>query len=128
VATEEYLEGYSESMTRRLIVHAYGAADSDALTTALRVARHSAQELENDVDIQIVVQGPAVKMLVVGSSYAEELASTTASAPIEVFACENSMKAAGVVRTELLTLVDTVPAAVAYIAQQQWEGSAYVRF
>jgi intracellular sulfur oxidation DsrE/DsrF family protein len=115
-------------MIRRLIVHAYGAADSDALTTALRVARHSAQGLGEEVEIRIVVQGAAVKLLTRGTSYGEELATTAASGPIEVLACENSMKSASVDPGEMLPLIGSVPSAVTYIAQQQWDGAAYARF
>ncbi|CAN5457552.1 hypothetical protein BH10ACT6_BH10ACT6_07550 [soil metagenome] len=115
-------------MTRRLIVHAYGAADSDALTTALRVARHSAEGLGKDVEIQIIVQGAAVNLLTKGTSYGGDLATTIASGSIEVIACENSMKSASVDPGELLPLIGSVPSAVTYIAQQQWDGAAYVRF
>jgi intracellular sulfur oxidation DsrE/DsrF family protein len=115
-------------VTGHLIVHAYGSADSDALATALRVARHSAQGLGEGATIQIVVQGPAVKLLTVGTSYEDELVSALISGRIEVTACENSMRSASVDPAELLPMVGTVPSAVAYIAQRQWDGSAYVRF
>jgi intracellular sulfur oxidation DsrE/DsrF family protein len=115
-------------MTRRLIVHAYGAADPDTLTTALRVARHSAQGLGKDVEIQIVVQGSAVRLLTKDTTYGEELATTAASGPIKVIACENSMKSASVDPGEMLPLIGSVPSAVTYIAQQQWDGAAYARF
>jgi intracellular sulfur oxidation DsrE/DsrF family protein len=111
-----------------LLIHAYGAEDSDALATALRAARGSRKELGPGPEIQIIVQGPAVRLLTVGSTYAEELDSTSQDSTIEIFACQNSMRSAEVDQADLLPVSGSVPSAVAHLAQQQWNGWAYVRF
>lgn len=112
---------------KHLLIHAYGA-DPGILSTALRVARNSAKELGSDVGIHIVVQGPAVEQLTAGSGFAEEITELIASHSVEVAACNNSMVSVGVDKSELHNSVGSVPSAVAYIAQKQWEGWAYVRF
>lgn len=112
---------------KHLLIHAYGA-DPDILSTAFRVARHTARELSSDVGIHIAVQGPAVEQLTAGSSFAEEITEVTTSHAVEVVACSNSMATVGVDKSELHNSVGSVPSAVAYIAQKQWEGWAYVRF
>ncbi|WP_206477454.1 DsrE family protein [Microbacterium sp. KRD172] len=112
---------------KHLLIHAYGA-DPEVLSTAFRVARNSARELGSGVGIHIVVQGPAVEQLTAGSSYADEIAEVATSRAIEVTACSNSMATIGVDKSELHKSVGSVPSAVAYVAQKQWEGWAYVRF
>lgn len=115
-------------MEHRLVLHAF-AEDPDVLTAALRMARHSFQGLGLDVSVQVVVQGGAVRGLVANSAYQDDLLTTIAGSGVDVLACSNSMERVGVgVGAEtLLPDVGTVPAAVTYLAQQQWAGAAYVR-
>ncbi len=112
---------------KHLLIHAYGETP-DALSTALRVARNSAKELGPHVGIHIIVQGPGVEQLTADSSFAQEIRETAASDSIEVAACSNSMAAVGVDKSDLADSVESVPSAVAYLAERQWEGWAYVRF
>jgi uncharacterized protein len=116
------------STVRGLLIHAYGTENSEALSAALRAARASREGLGPEVKIQIIVQGPAVRLVTVGSSYAEEIASTSKASSIGVYACQNSMKSAVVNEADLLPQSGSVPSAVAYLAQKQWNGWAYVRF
>jgi len=113
-------------MEHRLVLHAF-AEDPDVLTAALRMARHSVQGLGLDVSVQVVVQGGAVRGLVANSAYQDDLLTTIAGSGVDVLACSNSMERVGVGAETLLPDVGTVPAAVTYLAQQQWAGAAYVR-
>ena len=112
---------------RHLLIHAYGDTP-DALSTALRVARNSTQDLGPEAGIHIVVQGPLVRQLSAGSPFAQEITETRAAGPIDIAACQNSMTSAGVEAADLAATVAVVPSAVAYLAERQWEGWAYVRF
>lgn len=113
---------------RLLLIHAYGDENSEALSTALRVARNSTERLGPHVAIQIVVQGPAVKLLTAGTIYEDDLATVKNHPAIRILACENSMASAAVERGQLLPAIGTVPSAVAHLAERQWDGAAYVRF
>lgn len=111
---------------RYLLIHAFGE-DPVALSTALRVARNTIRELGANTGIHIVVQGPLVRQLSAGSSFANEIIETHAAGPIEIAACHNSMASAGVDAAALNPVIEVVPSAVAYLAERQWEGWAYVR-
>ncbi|MBW4031201.1 MAG: hypothetical protein HIU88_00880 [Acidobacteria bacterium] len=112
---------------KHLLIHAYGET-SETLSVALRAARNAANEFGPEVGIHIVVQGPAVEHLTTQSGFAHEIRETVASDSIEVAACSNSLGAVGIDTSQLADAVGSVPSAVAYIAQKQWEGWAYVRF
>lgn len=111
---------------RHVLVHAFGD-QPDSLTTALRVARQAVFELEPNTTFQIVVQGPLVRLLASGSELADDIGSTI-SDTVTVIACRNSMDRAGLSESELLTGLDTVPSAGAYLAARQWDGWAYLRY
>lgn len=78
------------------------------------------------VVIHVVAQGPMVRFLADGSPLAGVVEDWLGIADSAVLACENSMESAGVLTTDLLTGVGTVPSAVTYLAEQQWAGWAYV--
>ncbi len=108
------------------MIHAFSEAP-DALTAALRAARHAVEALDADVTVQVVVQGGAVRGLTTGTGFVQDVTTALAGAGVEVVACANSMQRARVERGDLLRGVGTVPSAVGHIAEQQWGGAAYVR-
>jgi hypothetical protein len=110
---------------RELLIHASGSAP-ETLTAALRSARNAAHAFAGEtVSIRVVVQGPLVRHLTANSPGADDI--TAALGPnLHVHACENSMHSANVTGGDLLPGVSTVPSAVAYLAQKQWDGAAYV--
>lgn len=110
---------------KHLLIHANGNTP-ELLAAALRSARNTSTTLGPDADIHVVAQGPLVRSLIAGSPLSADITETLQNANIHVHACENSMNGAGVNPTELLQNVRTVPSAVAYLAQRQWEGWAYI--
>ena len=110
---------------KHLLIHAHGNT-AELLAAALRSARNTSTALASTAEIHIVAQGPLVRLLTGGSPLSTDVAETLENANIHVHACENSMNGAGVTRTELLQKVCTVPSAVAYLAERQWEGWAYI--
>jgi intracellular sulfur oxidation DsrE/DsrF family protein len=107
---------------RELLIHASGSAP-ETLTAALRSARHAFAG--ETVSIHVVVQGPLVRHLTADSPGAENV-SASLGPNVQVQACRNSMSSANVTSGDLLPGVSTVPSAVAYLAQKQWDGAAYV--
>lgn len=112
---------------KHLLIHAYGST-SESLSAALRASRNAAKEFGPEVGIHIIVQGPGVEQLTSESGFAQEIRETVASDSIEIAACSNSLGAVGMDKAQLAEPVGSVPSAVAYLAQKQWEGWAYVRF
>lgn len=109
-----------------LLIHAF-ADTPDALIAALRVARHASEDLRDEAQVQVVVQGGAVHGLTSGSPHEDDVRTTIAGSGVEVVACENSMRRIGVPLDQLLPEVGTVPAAATHLARRQWNGDAYVR-
>lgn len=111
---------------RHVLIHANGDQPS-SLTTALRVARQAAIQLDPGTRFHVVVQGPLVRLLTRTSEVADDV-TTTASNTVAVTACRNSIERAGVEEAALLPIVGTVPSAGAYLAGRQWDGWAYLRY
>ena len=95
------------------------------IPTALRVARNAVESL-SDVDVQVVVQGTAVTGVTVEGGFEDDLA-TAMDEGLDIVACANSMRRAGVDPDQVIPGVGTVPAAVVHLAERQWAGAAYVR-
>lgn len=115
-------------MTQRLLLHFAGPGTGDFpdLAAATRIARNARAELP-DAAIEVVVQGPCVAQLAAGPSLDADIAQLASEGDIEVSACQNSMRAAGVAADVLAPGVRPVPAAVAHLASAQFAGAAYVR-
>ena len=113
---------------QHLLIHAYGLDPEQLLATTLRVTRNAHTQLGTRARLHLVVQGPAVKLLTLGSVHRTEIEEILALPEVEILACENSMSSANITDSDLLTGIQTVPSAVAYLAEKQWEGWAYVRF
>ncbi len=98
-----------------------GSDPFPGLPMAMQVARNALAELP-DVAIEIVVQGPSVRQLIPGAEPLENVARG-----ITVYACENSLRSAGMESADLQPNVEVVPAAVSHIATRQFQGAAYIR-
>ncbi len=108
-----------------LLIHHFGAADEEHLAPAFRSAQNAVLAMP-EAAIEVVVQGPAVALLANGSAMAEDVGAAIRDG-IAVVGCGNSMRSAIVDSSDLLPGVVSVPAAVAHLAQRQWQTWAYVR-
>lgn len=115
------------TLNRRLLIHAYGSDPVETLLAALRVTANAHREFDPDVRIRLVVQGPAVALLTAGSEQIKDLEAAVALRGVAVVACRNSLRSAGVAEDELHAGIRVVSSAVAYLAEKQWKGWAYVR-
>ena len=93
---------------------------------AARIARTARNEFP-DTAIEVVVQGPCVAQLSAGPHLNADLAPLAAEGDIEVCACQNSMRVAGIEEAALAPGVRPEPAAVAHLASGQFAAAAYVR-
>ncbi len=109
-----------------LLIHAAGPLEQDALAGILRSAANARAALHPETGIEVVVQGPGVKLLAAGSPAAEAV-SDARQLDVSILACGNSMRSAGLEEKDLTPDVGTVPAAIAHLAQRQRDGWAYAR-
>lgn len=80
-----------------------------------------------DVQIQVVVHGPGIAMLTQnGSTVADKVAGFTRKG-IVFQACENTMKAKQLAKTDMLPHLGYVEAGIIHIVEQQDKGWRYIK-
>jgi uncharacterized protein len=109
-----------------LLIHSAGPLEEDALAGVLRSAANARAALGQGCGIEVVVQGPGVKLLANNSAAAEAI-TNAGQLDVGIFACGNSMRSAGMDDEDLAPGVGTVAAAIAHLAWRQWDGWAYAR-
>ncbi|MGD9430718.1 DsrE family protein [Paenarthrobacter sp. C1] len=109
-----------------LLIHSAGPLEKDALTGILRSAANARAALGQESGIEVVVQGPGVTLLATNSPAAEAIANA-GQLHVDILACGNSMRSAGMEDKDLAPGIGTVPAAIAHLARRQWDGWAYAR-
>jgi intracellular sulfur oxidation DsrE/DsrF family protein len=67
------------------------------------------------------------RRLLTADSAVSEAISHTRQLDVEILACANSMRFTGLEAEDFAAGIGTVPAAVAHLAERQWQGWAYVR-
>lgn len=125
-AVSEPAEPAEPSAGAGLLIHGLGPDSGTWLEGLLRSAGNARSALGPERRIEVVVQGPGVRLLRTGIGD-PLLLEAALEHGIAVLACENSMHRAGVQKDELRRGVGSVDAAVAHLARRQWEGWAYVR-
>lgn len=81
-----------------------------------------------DAEIEIVVHGKGLDMLVADKSTTAAALKELQAKSVVFAACENSMRARNVTKEQLLPGVITVPMAIGEIIMKQEEGWGYIRF
>ncbi|UIJ33747.1 DsrE family protein [Allobranchiibius sp. GilTou73] len=100
--------------------------DQTTLAAGLLSATNMRRELGQETVIEIVVQGAAVRHLCNDSDLSSTIKKTLLHG-CTVAACGNSLRAQNLDPQLLIDGINVVPSAVAYVAQRQWRGAAYVR-
>ncbi len=108
-----------------LVVHGAGPMESGTLQGVLRSCRNAVEALGPEAPVEAVIQGPGVALLDAGAESGAVEAAIASG--VQVLACGNSLRSAGLSEGGLLPGVRVVPAAIAHLARRQWEGWAYVR-
>ncbi|GAA4442739.1 hypothetical protein GCM10023188_42780 [Pontibacter saemangeumensis] len=81
-----------------------------------------------DAQIEVVVHGKALDMLVADQSTQVDAIRELQAKGVVFAACENTMRAHQVVKAQLIPSVITVPMGVGEIIMKQEEGWGYIRF
>ena len=81
-----------------------------------------------DAQIEVVVHGKALDMLVTDQSTKVDAIKELQAKGVVFAACENTMRAHKVVKAQLIPGVITVPVGVGEIILKQEEGWGYIRF
>lgn len=95
---------------------------------ALNNARNAQQDLggPKNVDIEIVAYGPGINMLKMDAVTANRV-SDAIKTGISIVACENTMGAQKIEKSEMNPSISYVPAGVIQLMRRQQQGWAYVR-
>ena len=94
---------------------------------ALANARNVRHDLGPDkVEIEIVVYGPAIRMLEMDSDWRDRVTQVIDEG-IRVIACENTMKTMKLTRNDMLGGVEFVKTGLAHVMKRELEGWAYAR-
>jgi hypothetical protein len=94
---------------------------------ALANARNVRHDLGPDkVQIEIVVYGPAIRMLEMESDWHDRVTQVIDEG-IRVIACENTMTSLKLTRNDMLGGVDFVKTGLAHVMRRELEGWAYAR-
>jgi len=94
---------------------------------ALANARNVRHDLGPDkVEIEIVVYGPAIRMLEMESDWRDRVTQVIDEG-IRVIACENTMTSMKLTRDDMLGGVEFVKTGLAHIMKRELQGWAYAR-
>jgi len=104
---------------------------SDADPKKWHLALNNARNIQMDIgadksEIEIVVYGPGIGMLLADAEVANRIEDAVASG-VRVVACENTMKAQKISRDDMQKDVDYVAAGVVELMRRQYQGYAYLR-
>ncbi|MEN8583149.1 DsrE family protein [Burkholderia sp. RS01] len=108
------------------LLHAAGPLDAESLAGVLRSSANARAALKHGPAIEVVVQGAGVRLLTRHSPIKEAITNIR-QLGVEILACANSLRSAGLETADLAVRIGTVPAAVAHLTKRQWQGWAYVR-
>jgi len=125
-STKTAAETAKDGDGRGLLIHAAGPLEQDALAGILRSASNARAALGPGTGIEVVIQGPGVKLLAMNSP-ATETVKSAQPLDVRILACGNSMRSAGLEEKDLGPGIGMVPAAIAHLARRQWDGWAYTR-
>lgn len=125
LAAESHIAQAASS--REQVVIQVSDDDAKKWNLALNNAKNMQQELgAANVDIEMVVYGPGIGMLKFDSAVANRV-DEALNAGIKVVACENTMKAQKLSKSDMMSTIAYVPAGVVEIIRKQRAGYAYLR-
>lgn len=109
------------------VVFQVSDGDSAKWNLALNNAKNVQQELgAGQVDIEIVAYGPGIGMLKADATISNRVADAAQSG-IQIVACENTMTAQKLSKTDMHAAISYVPAGVVELMKRQGQGWAYIR-
>lgn len=111
---------------QKMVLHV-ADADPKKWNQVFNNVKNVQQELGKDnVDVEIVANGPGINMLKLDSEVGNRVDEAIANG-VKVVACENTMKANKLTRADMLPSTGYVPAGIVELMKKQQEGYAYIR-
>ncbi|MEK6493709.1 DsrE family protein [Myroides odoratimimus] len=98
--------------------------EQNALMTYVTNVRNHWKE---DVTIQVVVHGPGIGMLRKSKTMVGEPLKAVMQKGIQFFACENTINARKIDKSDIIENVGFVPSGLVYIIEKQEEGWSYIK-
>ena len=115
------------AMAQNKVVFQVSDADVAKWNLTMNNVRNVQQELGADkVMIEIVAYGPGIGLLKLESPLAQRIAEALGQ-HVPVVACENTMTAQKITKSDMLPNISYVPAGVVELMQKQQQGYAYIR-
>ncbi|GHA81605.1 DsrE family protein [Pontibacter akesuensis] len=117
----------TEQTSQRKIVYDLSVADT-AMHAGLMRQLNNIKRGWPDAQIEVVVHGKALNLLVTGKSTQANAIKELQAKGVIFAACANTMKRAKVDKGQLLPDVPTVPMGIGEIVTKQEEGWSYIKF
>lgn len=112
---------------RQKVVFQVSDADPKKWNLALNNTKNVQEALgAGNVDVEIVVYGPGIGMLKMGSPTGNRVGKAI-SEGVKIVACENTMHNMKLTKADMLPTIGYVPGGVIELMQRQKEGYAYIR-
>jgi intracellular sulfur oxidation DsrE/DsrF family protein len=114
--------------SHRVVMH-LNSGDEKVQRGALNNIRHLYQEVGREhLRVELVVHGAGLTLLTKKESVlAPELAQLKTAYAVEFTACSNTMKAQGLVQTDLIDQVDRMVPAMVRLMELQEQGWSYIK-
>jgi intracellular sulfur oxidation DsrE/DsrF family protein len=118
----------SSQESHRVVMH-LNSGDEKVQRGALNNIRHLYQEVGREhLRVELVVHGAGLTLLTKKESVlAPELAQLKTAYAVEFTACSNTMKAQGLVQTDLIDQVDRMVPAMVRLMELQEQGWSYIK-
>ena len=108
------------------IVFDFTEADTSSFAIVIRHAK-SIMDLTGNARLEIVCHGPGLDMLVKNRTTVQKDIEDLIKLNVVFAACEVTMKRRGVDKSQLISKVITVPAAILEISSKEQDGWSYIK-
>jgi len=109
------------------IVFDFTKQDTASFSMIVRQARNI-MNITGNAQLEVVCYGPGLDLLMKEkTNVAKEIEELQTRFNVKFVACEFTMKRRGIEKTQLLSQITTVPAAVVEISSRQQEGWSYIK-
>lgn len=110
------------------IVFEFTRGDTASFTTMMRQLNNITNATAGNAKLELVCYGPGLNMLMTEkTTVQQQIADFSQKYNVVFAACEASMQRQGIVKSQLLPQVVTVPLATLEISSKQQEGWSYIK-
>lgn len=119
--------GFSQQKEHR-IVFEFTKGDTASFTTMMRQLNNITKATAGNAKLEVVCYGPGLHMLMTGkTTVQQQIVDFSQKYNVVFAACEASMQRQGIVKSQLIPQVVTVPLATIEISSKQQEGWSYIK-